>query len=575
MFNSLKINSILIPKKSISKDKIKYNIELELTEKIVQKLINLNCQKSCINDITVSQVKFLIKKMVINKFNRLAKVYWAIDLKNKQYKETGGAKCYSASDIYKIVASLLERDGKKVVCMRTVRNDIKILNEMHLLRSIIRKLGKGKRGGYGSVAHYVQNMLFAKRHKQIILEHLVKLLEENLKDKKIVGDFDKAIQDVEFKVENLEQPINHYFQNGNVNLPVNIISAHTISAHTISAHTISAQYNKANIGNINIKNSILNSKTQKNKSNFKKNNLENSLMERNVPENFLHRVKGMSNNQATYINALYNLETALKEYAQYELVDVLEHFLEQFSSKYKYKVWMMMKRSDGVISDYKLIWQERFREFIKNKESIGKNLKNKVQNRKINLDLDYGKKQKNIEKWLIEKGVSNDFLYRVKDLSNNQANYVDSLYNLKYAMNDHKDSKLKYVLEHFLDQFSNKYRYKVWMMMKRGDGGISDYDVIWKERFREFVKKKVQLNAYVKKVLEMEVKEIEVRNNERLNKLKNEQTQESKMNSGNHNQESVDEVLEKISRNSESNIAKDCLGFKTTKGITLDSLGIG
>ncbi len=129
-------------------------------------------------------------------------------------------------------------------------------------------------------------------------------------------------------------------------------------------------------------------------------------------------------------------------------------------------------------------------------------------------------KTKNIEKWLIEKGVSNDFLYRVKDLSNNQANYVDSLYNLKYAMNDHKDSKLKYVLEHFLDQFSNKYRYKVWMMMKRGDGGISDYDVIWKERFREFVKKKVQLNAYVKKVLEMEVKEIEVRNNERLNKLK-------------------------------------------------------
>ncbi|WP_234932160.1 plasmid maintenance protein, partial [Borreliella garinii] len=154
----------------------------------------------------------------------------------------------------------------------------------------------------------------------------------------------------------MEQPINHYFQNGNVDLPVNIISAHTISA----------QYNKANIGNINIKNSILNSKTQKLKSNFKKNNLENSLMERNVPENFLHRVKGMSNNQTTYINALYNLETALKEYTQYELVDVLEHFFEQFSSKYKYKVWMMMKRSDGVVSDYKLIWQERFREFIKN-----------------------------------------------------------------------------------------------------------------------------------------------------------------------------------------------------------------
>ncbi len=41
----------------------------------------------------------------------------------------------------------------------------------------------------------------------------------------------------------------------------------------------------------------------------------------------------------------------------------------------------------------------------------------------------------------------------------------------------------------FLDQFSNKYRYKVWMMMKRGDGGISDYDVIWKERFKNLLRK--------------------------------------------------------------------------------------
>lgn len=58
----IKNKQYVYTKKSISKDKIKYNVELELTEKIVQKLINLNCQKSCINDITVSQVKFLIKK---------------------------------------------------------------------------------------------------------------------------------------------------------------------------------------------------------------------------------------------------------------------------------------------------------------------------------------------------------------------------------------------------------------------------------------------------------------------------------------------------------------------------------
>ncbi|XPK48882.1 plasmid maintenance protein (plasmid) [Borreliella turdi] len=233
---------------------------MKLIDQIIQKLISLNYQKSSINDITVSKAKFLIKRMVINRFNRLVKVYWAIDVKNKEYKETGGRKCYSVCGIYRIVAKLLKNDYKKVVCWRTIRNNVKMFNEMGLLRSIILKLGKNKAGGGGSIAHYVQNMSLIVYHKQIILDHLVKLLEENLKDKKIVGDFDKAIHDVEFKVENLEQSIKHYFQNGNVDLPVNIISAHTISA----------QYNKANIGNINIKNSILNSKTQKNKSNFKK-----------------------------------------------------------------------------------------------------------------------------------------------------------------------------------------------------------------------------------------------------------------------------------------------------------------
>lgn len=64
---------------------------------------------------------------------------------------------------------------------------------------------------------------------------------------------------------------------------------------------------------------------------------------------------------------------------------------------------------------------------------------------------------------------------------------------METVLDDHQDVKVKYILEHFLEQFS-EYRYKVWMMMKRNDGVISDYDLIWKDRFTEFVSKKVELN---------------------------------------------------------------------------------
>ncbi|WP_420025299.1 plasmid maintenance protein (plasmid) [Borreliella yangtzensis] len=66
----------------------------------------------------------------------------------------------------------------------------------------------------------------------------------------------------------------------------------------------------------------------------------------------------------------------------------------------------------------------------------------------------------------------------MKDLSNNESTYLNALNNLETALDEHKDSKLKYILEHFLEQFFN-YRYKVWIMMKRNDGVISDYELIW------------------------------------------------------------------------------------------------
>ncbi|WP_420025380.1 plasmid maintenance protein (plasmid) [Borreliella yangtzensis] len=109
-----------------------------------------------------------------------------------------------------------------------------------------------------------------------------------------------------------------------------------------------------------------------------------------------------------------------------------------------------------------------------------------------------------------KRDIPKDFLYQVKDLSNNESTYKNALNNLETVLDDLPNTKVKYILEHFLAQFS-EYRYKVWMMMKRNDGVISDYDLIWKDRFTEFVSKKVHNIYYVKKVLEMEAKERENR----------------------------------------------------------------
>ncbi len=127
------------------------------------------------------------------------------------------------------------------------------------------------------------------------------------------------------------------------------------------------------------------------------------------------------------------------------------------------------------------------------------------------------------------------------------------------------------------------------MMMKRNDGVISDYDLIWKDRFTEFVSKKVELNDYVKKVLAIEAKERENRSRERLERSNNNQVQSDKQipNSVNQQQYNVNRgappQLQQsqqlphrriYERENTKGIVKDSSGFKSLKGLTLDSLGI-
>ncbi|ETZ17250.1 hypothetical protein BDCR2A_01837, partial [Borrelia duttonii CR2A] len=87
-----------------------------------------------------------------------------------------------------------------------------------------------------------------------------------------------------------------------------------------------------------------------------------------ISRNYMQQVKELSNNDSTYVNALLNLETAINEYGkEYDIEDILKHFLKQFGNRYKYKVWMMMKRTDGVINDYDLIWEGRFKDWYSHK----------------------------------------------------------------------------------------------------------------------------------------------------------------------------------------------------------------
>ncbi|WP_418909369.1 plasmid maintenance protein (plasmid) [Borreliella sinica] len=94
---------------------------------LLVKLVSYNAVKTCKDTVKVSYVESLIRKMRSGQYNRLLKVYWAISAKNQDYRKTFGVARYSACDIYKMVAKLLEKDGKRVASIRTVQRDLKLL----------------------------------------------------------------------------------------------------------------------------------------------------------------------------------------------------------------------------------------------------------------------------------------------------------------------------------------------------------------------------------------------------------------------------------------------------------------
>ncbi|WP_346313335.1 plasmid maintenance protein [Borrelia miyamotoi] len=328
---------------------------------ILKTLVALNKDKTLpeIKYILISQVESRIIKM-LKRYNRLLKIYWTIETKNKNYIQSGGVEEYSASDIYNIVNKLLEHDAQKKVCKRTIERDIKLLNEMGLLKSKIRKFGKQK----GSIAHYIQNMEFTHIHKDIILEYLKHLLKEDLKDRKIIGDFNKDMDNTTFNYTNLKRF--EILSKLNEHNKTNVMS-HVKKSHVINKANISYKIKENSKEMLSTRIDSSNKKTRQYK--LKKKDVETRLVfSHKISKEYLKQVKEYSNNDSTYINALLNLEVAIIEYrGEYNIEDMLEHFLKQFRSRYKNKIWMMMRRKDGVISDYKIIWEGRFRDLYSNK----------------------------------------------------------------------------------------------------------------------------------------------------------------------------------------------------------------
>ncbi|WP_025408983.1 plasmid maintenance protein [Borrelia coriaceae] len=347
---------------SVTKETKKFNSNdtKDQIKSILKSLVELNKDKTssaATKFIRVSQVRYQINRMLRRKL-RLYKIYWIIDIKNAKYRKSCGVEEYSARDIYNIVIKLLKNDGQKTVCKRTIERDIKLLNEMGLLESKIIRFGENK----GSMSFYKQNMQLAHLHKDIIFKYLLHLLKENLSDKKIVGNFDDSLEESNFNYTNLKK----FGILSEIDDPNKSVMSHRVAPHAFNS--------KANISNNKNSKELLlknndSSKPKKEECRFKRNDVETRLTsEHKISKNYLNQIKEYSNNDATYINALINLETAINEYqGEYYIEDILEHFLKQFGNRYKYKIWMMMKRSDGVISDYDLIWEGRFRDWYPNK----------------------------------------------------------------------------------------------------------------------------------------------------------------------------------------------------------------
>ncbi|WKC87629.1 plasmid maintenance protein [Borreliella japonica] len=307
----------------------------------LEELIKHNQKNTNSNLIELKQSRlksYLTKKRAI--YQRILKVCWAIELKNKEYYKSNKLRTYSTIEIYNIVNKCLAKDNQKT-SIRTLEYDIAFLNQVLLINTKLKHLGKDK----GSFAFYIQNKNLWKHRFIVIQEAINEEIKEYLKDKKIVSDFSKEI-DNDINKNNIKK-----------SKPKSSIADESIA--DVIPKGIKDIYK--------IKNSIKERNKKINKISYKEYIANKLVKVHKIKKLQIAKILKISNNEKTYINALRNLKLAIEKYEkEYKIEDISNHFIKEFENKYSKKIWMMNAKTNK-INDFDEIWETRFKKKFLNK----------------------------------------------------------------------------------------------------------------------------------------------------------------------------------------------------------------
>nr|WP_214646003.1 plasmid maintenance protein [Borreliella spielmanii] len=257
--------------------------------------------------------------------DRRLKIFWVIQKLGANYFIS--KKKYSLSNVVAMTNSILEKKGFKKVTKRTIQNDIKIFENLGLIKSHFNPLGKNN----GSFTYYTINKTLEKFAKKIIsTAYFI--------NKKIKHEKSKNKEIKKFKIKEESQKYKISYQ---------------ITSHVLSD---------------NISKNYKNSKTSIKKQNLKKtiNFLEKEIKKKHKSVN-LEEIKEITKNKISYKNSLWNLKDFMEELYEYEETKIIKFFKKTLKKK-KNKVWFMSKNFKNTDFD------ELIREF-KNKNRIKRKIK--------------------------------------------------------------------------------------------------------------------------------------------------------------------------------------------------------
>ncbi|ACN53240.1 hypothetical protein BSPA14S_B0010 (plasmid) [Borreliella spielmanii A14S] len=234
--------------------------------------------------------------------------------------------------------SILAKKGFKKVTKRTIQNDIKIFENLGLIKSHFNPLGKNN----GSFTYYTINKTLEKFAKKII--STAYFINKKIKHEKSKN---KELKKFKMKEESQKYKI----------------------SYQITSHVLGK----------NISKNYKNSKTYLEKQNLKKtiSFLEKEIKKKHKLVN-LEEIKEITKNKISYKNSLWNLKDFMEELYEYEETKIIKFFKKTLKKK-KNKVWFMSKKFKN--TDF----NELIREF-KNKNRIKRKIKfeNEIQINKSN-----------------------------------------------------------------------------------------------------------------------------------------------------------------------------------------------